>query len=293
MIDYHLLEALVTYAKVGTLAKTADQLGLTQPAISHAMHNLEAQLGVALFIRTPNKLYLSETGKYAAREAQKLLNSNVNFTQRVQRFDQNQSTLTIAANAPGPLIVLRALHADNVKIWPDFLTDDAASMLSDGQITCALLNFPLDTFDTTAVYLGTENMAVNLPANSPLADQDTLEYKDLQGQTLMSPQGIGFWHHIYHDLMPGAKFIYQDQSREYSEILNYSSLPFFTTNLTNRGDAWGSGLPKDRLVKPLTDKSAHQPFYANFLTRNQDRLTPLIEKLQDQWDQLDAIALND
>ena len=62
MIDYHLLEALVTYAQVGTLAKTAQQLGVTQPAISHTMRHLEEQLGVQLFIRTPNKLYLSETG---------------------------------------------------------------------------------------------------------------------------------------------------------------------------------------------------------------------------------------
>ena len=290
MIDYHLLEALVTYAQVGTLAKTAQQLGVTQPAISHTMRHLEEQLGVQLFIRTPNKLYLSETGKYAAREAKKLLNSNLNFTQRVQQFNQNQATLTIAANAPGPLIVLRALKAPNVKIWPDFLTTDAAAMLADGQVTCVLLNHPLDTFDTTSVFLGTENMSVNLPADSPLAHYPTLHFKDLNDQTLMSPQGIGFWHRIYQEQMPDAKFIYQDRSQVYSEILNYSSLPFFTTNLTNPADDWGMGLPQDRIVKPLTDKLAHQQFYAVFLTRHQERLHPLIERLQDQWDRLDATA---
>ncbi|MDT7013742.1 transcriptional regulator [Levilactobacillus namurensis] len=106
----------------------------------------------------------------------------------------------------------------------------------------------------------------------------------------MSPQGIGFWHRIYQEQMPDAKFIYQDQSQVYSEILNYSSLPFFTTNLTNPADDWGMGLPQDRIVKPLTDKLAHQQFYAAFLTRHQERLHPLIERLQDQWDRLDATA---
>ena len=43
------------------------------------MKKLEEQLGVKLFIRKPNKLYLSETGKYTAREAKKLLNDNLDF----------------------------------------------------------------------------------------------------------------------------------------------------------------------------------------------------------------------
>ena len=54
------------------IAKTADVLDLTRPAVTHSMKKLEEQLGVKLFIRKPNKLYLSETGKYTAREAKKL-----------------------------------------------------------------------------------------------------------------------------------------------------------------------------------------------------------------------------
>lgn len=288
MIDYHLLAVLATYAQVGTLAKTAQKLGFTQPAISHSMQKLETDLGVALFIRQPNKLYLSETGKYAAREAKKVLNNNANFVTRVQRFSQNQATLTVAANAPGPLIVLRSLAPTNVQIQADFLVANVAESLTDEQVTCVLINHPLKAFDITSVYLGTEKMAVNLPADSPLANQPTLTFQDLRGQTLLSPQNIGFWQTIYHDQIPAAKLIYQDQSQEYSEILNYSRLPFFTTNLTNLNDEWGQHLPNDRLLKPLTDKVAHQRFYACFLSRNRQRVMPLVEQLQERWAQLDA-----
>lgn len=46
MIENYLLEELVTFARVGTLAKTADSLVLTQPAVTHSMKKLEDELGV-------------------------------------------------------------------------------------------------------------------------------------------------------------------------------------------------------------------------------------------------------
>lgn len=79
MIENHLLEELVIFTKYGAVTKTAEVPGLTQPAVTHSMKKLEEQLGVKLFIRKPNKLYLSETGKYTAREAKKLLNDNLDF----------------------------------------------------------------------------------------------------------------------------------------------------------------------------------------------------------------------
>lgn len=39
MIENYLLEELVTFAKYGTVAKTAEVLGLTQPAVTHSLKN--------------------------------------------------------------------------------------------------------------------------------------------------------------------------------------------------------------------------------------------------------------
>ena len=41
MIGNYLLEELVAYAKYGTIAKTAEFLDLTQPAVTHSMKKLE------------------------------------------------------------------------------------------------------------------------------------------------------------------------------------------------------------------------------------------------------------
>lgn len=49
----------------------------------------------------------------------------------------------------------------------------------------------------------------------------------------------------------------------------------------------GKILPNNRTVRPLSDKVAHQKFYAVYLKQNKNRVMPLIEKLQDQWSKYD------
>lgn len=287
MIENYLLEELVTFAKYGTVAKTAEVLGLTQPAVTHSMKKLEEDLGVTLFIRKPNKLYLSETGKYTAQEAKKLIDDNLDFTKRVKQFEKDQTTLIVGVNAPGPGIVLRSLHDQNIQIVSDLVESNFENLLADHQVTCLLLNFPIEDRDITSTYLGTESMSVNLPAECNLNQHKELSFKMLKGKTILSPSPIGFWTKIYQDEIPDSKIIFQNESSEYSEILQYSILPFFTTNLTSLDSQWGLNLPNNRSVRPLKDEVAHQKFYACYLKQNKDRVQPLIEKLQDQWGKYD------
>jgi len=287
MIDFYLLEALVAFEEYGTLAKSAEHLSVTQPALTHSLKNLEQKLGVQLFNRQPNRLYLTDTGKYAVQQAKKLINANYKFTDKVKVFEQNQSSITVGANAPGPLIVIRSLHLDNLVVQNEHLQDDFEKVLNEEQLTCLLTNEPLETDEITSVFLGSERMAVNLLPDSPLTKIDSMKFADLADNTFLCPQEIGFWKDIYESEIPSGKFIYQDESIEYSELLSYSSMPFFTTNLTKLDPNWGGHLPTDRITKPLTDTSANQAFYISFLKRNQNRLKSLVQKTQDQWETVD------
>ena len=287
MIDNYLLEGLVTFSQCGTLAKTADRLGVTQPAITRNMQKLEEELDAHLFKREPNRITLTETGEFAAREAQKVLQINAALATKVHNFEQNQAQVKVAANAPGPLIVLRSLKLPNVTTLPDLVLDNFAKRRDEKQVTCLLLNRPLTSATITATYLGIERMAVNLPAGSDLAGAKQLSFADLHDQTILSPRGIGFWEQIYQHRIPGSRILYQKHAHDYSDLLNYSVLPYFTTNLTRLDDNWGADLPQNRLTIPLTDQVAQQKFYACFLKENQDRLAPLIQRLQDQWATMD------
>ena len=55
MIDIYLLEQLVAVKNNKTLIKAADQLGISQPALSKSMKKLEDLLQIDLFNRTNRK----------------------------------------------------------------------------------------------------------------------------------------------------------------------------------------------------------------------------------------------
>ena len=65
MINFQLLEQLVTVAKEGTLSKAAQVLLMSQSSLTRNMQNLEEELGVQLFKRSKNRLILTETGHYS------------------------------------------------------------------------------------------------------------------------------------------------------------------------------------------------------------------------------------
>jgi len=62
MVNLELYKVFYTVAKCGSLTKAAEELYISQPAVSQAIKQLETQLGGQLFNRTHKGMELSETG---------------------------------------------------------------------------------------------------------------------------------------------------------------------------------------------------------------------------------------
>lgn len=71
MVEFYQLEQLLRVADCGTLSGAAEQLHLSQPALSRSMQRLENDIGVPLFIRYKNKIELNENGQLAVEYAEK------------------------------------------------------------------------------------------------------------------------------------------------------------------------------------------------------------------------------
>lgn len=81
MIDLAALKAFVTIVDTGSFSAAAEQLHLTQPAISKRIKVLEMQLNSELFIRIPKQLLLSEAGKTLLPRARAII-TDVNRAQQ-------------------------------------------------------------------------------------------------------------------------------------------------------------------------------------------------------------------
>lgn len=67
------LAAFVSCARTGATTRAAEELNLTQSAVSRALATLEERLGVRLFHRVRRRLVLSDAGRAFLREAGPLL----------------------------------------------------------------------------------------------------------------------------------------------------------------------------------------------------------------------------
>ena len=62
MVNLDLYRVFYTVAKSGSLTKAAEELYISQPAVSRSIKQLETQLGVSLFTRTHRGMKLSPQG---------------------------------------------------------------------------------------------------------------------------------------------------------------------------------------------------------------------------------------
>ena len=62
MVNLDLYKVFYTVAKCGSLTRAAEELYISQPAVSRSIKQLETQLGVPLFTRTHRGMQLSAQG---------------------------------------------------------------------------------------------------------------------------------------------------------------------------------------------------------------------------------------
>lgn len=101
MTNLNLYRVFYTVAKRGSLTKAAEELYISQPAVSQAIRQLENQLGVSLFNRTHHGLELTEKGgKVIYSKVEQALRTFGEAENSLQQLSSSASgTLRIAATS--------------------------------------------------------------------------------------------------------------------------------------------------------------------------------------------------
>ena len=73
MLEIMQLEQLIAISKNRTISKAAEELNLSQPALSRSIQKLERALGVTLFERQKNRVALNPNGQLAVEYAEKII----------------------------------------------------------------------------------------------------------------------------------------------------------------------------------------------------------------------------
>lgn len=180
--DLNLIKVFLAISDAGSLTIAAHRLGLTQPAVSHALKRLRHEFGDPLFVRSGKRMEPTQTaiGLRATFEAAMQL---VGTTMRKARsFDPQSATrqFRIALTDTGELVMLPRLLAAlqdaapgvsvcSIRVPPE----DLASALRTGQVDAAIGYQPrLAAMGCVGRLLTTDRIVCLFRVGHPLADRD-------------------------------------------------------------------------------------------------------------------------
>ena len=109
MLELYQLVQLLAIAECGTISKAAEQLHLSQPALSRSMQKLEEELQVTLLTGRRTKSPSTKTAGLPLSRPAGWWNSAQNLVDQVRAFDRSQRTISIGCCAPAPLVELVSL----------------------------------------------------------------------------------------------------------------------------------------------------------------------------------------
>lgn len=92
-MNIHQLECFVSLASTLNFAKTAEQLGLTQPAVSKQVRAMETELDATLFERSTRSVSLTPIGRRFLSEANDMLQIFYRAKQWIGSYDQSEKNV--------------------------------------------------------------------------------------------------------------------------------------------------------------------------------------------------------
>ncbi|MCA0905556.1 LysR family transcriptional regulator [Ruegeria marisrubri] len=193
-IEFRHLRTIKAIHECGGLARAADQLNITQSALSHQIKGLEDQAGVELFLRRSKPMKLSAAGLRLLRLAEQIL-PQVEAAQNEfsSLRDGRTGRMHIAIECHACFEWLFPVLESFRKSWGDVDVDirpglafDALPALQKEEVDLVVSSDPEDLPGVEFVELFDYNAVFVAASTHPLAKKDYIEAEDFRGQTLIT-----------------------------------------------------------------------------------------------------------
>ena len=147
------IQYALTLSEILNFSQVAEQLGISQSALSKQIQHLEAELGVKLFDRTHTPLALTPAGEYFVRDARELLYTEDQLRKTLNQFRSGEYGRLVIGVTPFRSLYLMPTLVKNIrKRYPGIqvcLHELSSSQLrkdaADGKFDLAIVNLPVDT----------------------------------------------------------------------------------------------------------------------------------------------------
>lgn len=185
------LRYFLAVAQTCHFGRAAKQLHIAQSALSHAIRQLESELGAALFTRTTRQVRLTPAGEFFVLEAQRLLGGLDDSVRAVRRIaDGSLGVVRVAFTGTAafshlPSIartVKRELPGVSLEIHSDLLTPAQCDGLREGQFDIGVLRPPAQGEGIRLHTIEVEPLVLAVPADHRLAVEPVVSVADLRAE---------------------------------------------------------------------------------------------------------------
>ncbi|MES9829447.1 MAG: LysR substrate-binding domain-containing protein [Candidatus Thiodiazotropha sp.] len=188
-MDLQRLRSLLAVADTGSITEAADRIGLTQPALSRRLQQLEAFFGAELLSRGRKGAQLTEIGRLVEREARSLVNRFDHLREQVRAHQGLEGgTVRIGGGATAVSFVLPTAIARFRQEHPGvrFQLKEAGSIevagdVISGRLELGLVTLPVQARELQIWPLITDRIVLVAPREHPLARLGEIDAKALDG----------------------------------------------------------------------------------------------------------------
>ncbi len=185
-VELRHLRALIAVDEERSFTDAADELGVSQAAVSRQVAALEHELGVPLLHRTTRRVEPTVAGEaflvVARRVVGELDRAVAGLRGEAATIRVGYAWAALGAHTTGVLRSWNHAHADaRLRLVRVHRADLA---LAEGRIDLAIVRGPLDRSDLRSEVVGTERRVVALPVDHALAFRPSVRLADLTSETL-------------------------------------------------------------------------------------------------------------
>ena len=98
--------------------------------------------------------------------------------------------------------------------------------------------------------------------------------RDLNGETMLLRNRLGFWRDVTDQKMPDTRFLEQEDVA-FNELVKFSALPSFTTDVAFHRE----GNPVNRVNIPILDEEANVTYYCLYKPHGRNDLSAFLKTL--------------
>ncbi len=207
------LKAFLAIAEMKTFTAGAEQVNITQAAISMQIRQLEEEVGLRLFTRTPRRVILTEAGEHLLRRARRILREHDDALAEIAEIAGAEhgrlrigSASAMFATAQLPEILEKLKNKfPNAEIKVSSGTSQTlVDKIMHGEIDIAFVSLPVENSNIQTDLLFRDEIVAIASPTHPLAKEKYISAATLAGEELILGEKGGNTRRMIDDFFSAA-----------------------------------------------------------------------------------------